>query len=190
MFIIIRRHYELILRQTVMNYPEESGGLLGGRHGVILGVYPVFNWAEKNVKFREFGLSKEDLQKAREFFTLHDLDYVGTYHSHPKGVPYPSAQDLSHKQEKHLMIVGLQDPHNPVVAIYENKGGHAVPERLKLIEDQDIAYYAPAGSSWRSSEQQRHMERMSHLIQGMINGFSAYKKQDAKRFGSSFSVEA
>lgn len=190
MFIIIRRHYELILKQCLMNYPEESGGLLGGRHGVIMGVYPTFNWAEKAVKHREFGLSPDDAQKARDFFASYDLEYVGTYHSHPKGAPEPSQQDLSHLQEKHLMIVGLRDPEQPVINIFENKNGVAIVERIKIIEDADISLYAPSGKQWRVKDHERQMQNLESHIWAMICDDYAYQRQAPKTQGSSFSVEA
>ena len=190
MFIIIRRHYDLIMRQSLMNYPEESGGLLGGRHGVIMGVYPTFNWADKKVKHREFGLSAEDAKKAKDFFAQYDLEYVGTYHTHPKGAPTPSAQDLSHQQEKHLMIIGLSNPQSPVVTIFENRGGMAFAEPLKIIEDHEISLFAPAGSNWRITEHEKQMTQLESFIEAMIEDRKAYKLQPPRRFGSSFSVEA
>ncbi|MEK7298542.1 MAG: Mov34/MPN/PAD-1 family protein [Candidatus Margulisiibacteriota bacterium] len=141
-FYITDRHYNLIIRQGIANYPQESGGFVGGRSGVILGVLPVFNQHLYN-KTDTYGLGPEDTLRAHQFFEKHRLTCFGVYHSHPKGLPEPSFQDLKSGNKFHF-IVGLRDLKNPVLFCYEARGFQAQAIPLVVITEKDLPQYLPA----------------------------------------------
>ena len=136
MFIITERQYNIIMKQAQACYPQESGGFLGGRENTILGVLPIPN---KVVQGRNevFGITAEDIELAYRFLVKHKLEYMGIYHSHPKGAPYPSEQDLSHKQ-KHLFIIGLEDRNNPALYAWRVEEGQVIQEDIKIVSDSGV----------------------------------------------------
>ncbi|MFH1541463.1 MAG: M67 family metallopeptidase [bacterium] len=133
MFIITERQYKIILKQAVACYPQESGGILGGKDNTILGVLPIPNKFLYD-RTETFAISDEDLETADNFLKKHKLEYLGVYHSHPKGSPTPSAQDLSHNQ-KYLFIVGLADPRNPELYAWRVENGKVYSENIRVISD-------------------------------------------------------
>ena len=50
MFIITQHQYNLIMEQAQTAFPTETGGFLGGKAGEILGVLPVTNKGEGDIK--------------------------------------------------------------------------------------------------------------------------------------------
>lgn len=136
MFKITERQYNIILKQAQDAFPYEAGGILGGREDTILGVLPIANKAfEKGTE--AFGLANEDIERAYNFLVKHRLEYLGVYHTHPRGVPYPSEQDLSHHQ-KYLFIIGLRDRYNPELYVWRVENGQTHREDIKIISDLGV----------------------------------------------------
>ncbi|MEE8637508.1 MAG: M67 family metallopeptidase, partial [Candidatus Margulisiibacteriota bacterium] len=133
MFIITERQYKIIMHQAQACYPQESGGFLGGRENTILGVLPIPNKCLYD-RTEVFALTDDDIDLAYKFLIKHKLEYLGIYHSHPKGVPYPSEQDLAHHQ-KYLFIVGLKDRYNPELYAWRVEGKKVYAEDIKIISD-------------------------------------------------------
>ena len=105
-FKITEKHYAKIIKQGKDNLPYETGGFLGGKDGVICGLLPTFNkdWDQnKDV----YALHDEDLLRAHTFFKKHGLIYYGVYHTHPKGISYPSEADIATGQQYHFIIACL-----------------------------------------------------------------------------------
>ena len=111
-FRITQRHYSIILKQGLDNLPMEVGGFLGGHDGLIKAVHPLFNAYLYN-KTDTFSFTSEDVERAHRFFKKHQLDYYGLYHTHPKGVAYPSDADIATGHKYHF-ILSLKDPKQPV----------------------------------------------------------------------------
>ena len=137
-FSITERHYKIIIDQVQKNYPYESGGFIGGKDNVISAIYPVMNQDISN-KTDVFAIFPQDIERAHLFFNKHGLEYYGTYHSHPKGEPIPSKQDLSHIQ-KYLFIISLRDFNNPDFAAYEVTGVQKADRvALRIISDANFS---------------------------------------------------
>jgi len=136
MFIITERQYNIIMQQAQACYPQESGGILGGTDNKIMAVLPIAN---KNIydRTKEFALWKEDIERGYAFLEKYNMQYLGIYHTHPQGVPYPSDQDLSHGQ-KYLFIIGLRDRYNPELRAWRCEGKKVYQEDIKIISDQGI----------------------------------------------------
>ena len=140
MFIILERHYNLIFKQANQIYPFETGGLLGGKDKIILGVYPIVNMADLSLAHESFGITHFDLEQGQKFFKWYDLEFIGTYHTHPKAPPTPSKQDLKY-QGHQLMIIGMVDRYYPDIKVFNIEKGKAVEQDIKLIRDEDLNKY-------------------------------------------------
>ncbi len=195
-FSIVNKHYQTILKQGLDNYPEEVGGFLGGVDGVITGILPLFNQHLYN-KTDTFAFTSEDLQRGHDFCRKHGLEYYGLYHTHPKGVSYPSKEDVQSGQTYHF-ILSLRDQSNPVFnAFYiENKAIIHVP--FKVIADagfsskeltgsnkqaDDVAAIHPAFKGKNSDEELAVLnERIGNMLDRKKN---EYEKMPPKTMGNS-----
>jgi proteasome lid subunit RPN8/RPN11 len=173
-FVITQRHYEMIVQLAVKNYPEESGGFLGGQENMIKAVFPVFN-QQLYDRHKSFGITSDDILRAHRFFQKHGLEYYGVYHTHPQGEPTPSFQDLKTRQKYHF-IVSLNDINNPQFAAYSVFGLTFRRVPIKVIDNKGITVLdlqqnqsqVPAGpmeSEWL---------RLSELIRKMKKGIYTY----------------
>ena len=119
-FIITRRHYDVVIDQAQKNLPKETGGFFGGHGRYIKGILPLFNM-HLGDKTGTFAYTPEDAVRARQFFEKNSLEYLGVYHTHPKGTADPSNQDLTHIQ-KFMFIISMRRPQFPDFACYEVQG--------------------------------------------------------------------
>ena len=112
-FRITRRHYDIILKQGLDLLPIEAGGFLGGdiESGTIKAIFPIYN-QHLEVQTDTFGFMPDDLGRARSFFKKHNLEYFSMYHTHPKGIAYPSQTDINAGHWFHF-ILSLRDKKNP-----------------------------------------------------------------------------
>ncbi|MDI6732198.1 MAG: Mov34/MPN/PAD-1 family protein [Candidatus Margulisbacteria bacterium] len=170
MFVITERQYNIIMHQAQACWPQETGGFLGGRENIILGVLPVANKFLYD-RTQTFGLTSDDVDRAYHFLVKHKLEYLGVYHTHPTGVPYPSEQDLTHHQ-KYLFIIGLQDRYNPELYAWRVEGSKVYREDIKVISDSgvtvvDIKTGKPKLSQNTSKEE---MEKLTNMINSLITG--------------------
>jgi proteasome lid subunit RPN8/RPN11 len=192
MFIITERQYNIIMQQAQACYPQESGGFLGGRENTILGVLPVPNKHLYN-RTETFALSDDDIDTAYRFLVKHKLEYLGVYHSHPKGIPYPSDQDLAHHQ-KYLFIVGLQDRYNPDLYAWRVENGKVCQEDIKIVSDYGITVIDIKTGQPKLSENtdRQQMDRLAEMIDEMVEGrCPVYPKLDPKNWDAgSFSTLA
>lgn len=192
MFIITERQYKIIMQQAQACFPQESGGFLGGHDNTILGVLPIPN---KNLYDRteSFALTADDIETAYQFLVKHKLEYLGIYHSHPRGIPYPSQQDLSHHQ-KYLFIIGLQDRYNPELYAWKVEGGKVYPENIKITSDFGITVVDIRTGKPKLSEYmpRQELDRLANMIDEIISGkFPTYPKSNPLNWdASSFSTFA
>lgn len=169
MFIITERQYNIIMGQAQACYPQETGGFLGGRDNTILGVLPIPN-KQLGDRTGTFALSGDDIELAYRFLVKHKLEYLGVYHTHPKGIPYPSEQDLAHGQ-KYLFIIGLQDRYNPELHAWKVENGKVYPEDIKIMSDYGISVVdISTGQPKLSQSAPQEMDRLAHLIDDLIAG--------------------
>jgi len=115
-FRITLKHYRTIVQQGIVNLPQESGGFLGGKDGLITAIQPIFN-QHLYSKVATFAFTSDDIIRAHDFFKKNNLDYYGLYHTHPNGVAYPSQADIDTGHRYHF-ILSLRDKESPVFAAY------------------------------------------------------------------------
>lgn len=196
MFIITQHQYDLIMQQAQENFPYETGGALcGTEDGVIKGVMPIYNQSQGD-QHREFGITPDDIQRSHDFAKKHKLKFFGIYHTHPKGIAYPSDGDLSHNQ-RFLFIISLCDRYNPEFAAYSILPGRRVtPEEIQIINNNgvtviDITTGMPKLGDNATVEE---MTKLAMLIDSIIDERAKYPrfapKNQFEAERSSFNTEA
>jgi len=144
--IIIQRHFDRIVQHAKESYPAEAGGFLGGIGNLILGIFPVPNYAFLNFEEKQqFGVSGNDNFRAAQFFEEYKMNVLGFYHSHPSShLPIPSKQDIkaqSSRSLKLMMIVALADLQATLVSLFEMQGQMPVKRVLRVIKDDGVNKY-------------------------------------------------
>ena len=191
MFKITRHQYDLILRHVESCYPQEAGGILGGRDDLIMGVLPIPNQFLYD-RTQTFALTGDDIDRAHAFLRKHDLEYLGVYHSHPMGVPYPSEEDLKHNQRYHF-IIGLADRYNPEFAAYEMIKGVPQPVTVQVVSDDGFAVLDlnPQQPKLSQAAPPEELVKLADMINQMIMGKDVeYLKMPPVWDASTFSTEA
>lgn len=170
MFVITERQYNIIMQQAQACFPQETGGVLGGRENTILGVLPIPNKYLYD-RTEVFAVSDKDIDTAYRFLTKHNLEYLGVYHTHPKGIPYPSEQDLAHYQ-KYLFIIGLQDRYNPEFYAWRIESGKVYAEDIKIMSDIGVTVIDIRTGKPKLSENvtRQELDRLAEMIDEMIAG--------------------
>lgn len=189
MFTITQHQYELILKQAEACWPQESGGILGGKENVILGILPVFNQYLYD-RTKTFGMTSDDIDRGHRFLAKHNLQYYGIYHSHPGGSPYPSREDLAHNERYHF-IVSLADRYNPALFAWEFAQGEVTPVPIQVVDDSLVQqmFLSPDRPTLSDSAPDE-MNKLAGMIQDIIEGKIVYPKEAPKWDSSSFSTTA
>jgi len=164
-FQITNKHYQTILKQGRDNYPQEIGGFLGGKNGLISAILPIFNQHLYN-KTDTFAFTSEDVTRAHQFFDKHGLGYYGLYHTHPKGIAYPSKEDILSGQQYHF-ILSLRDDAHPVFKAFKVVNKQVIEVPLVVIEDK--------GFSSKDIHQGANTEP-AHLIHPAFRGKSPHEE--------------
>eukprot|EP01047_Picozoa_sp_COSAG01_P000109 COSAG01_NODE_1_length_100484_cov_170.446142_109_plen_210_part_00 len=133
-FKITQRHYDIIVKQGRDLLPIEAGGFLGGTDGVVKAIYPIYN-QHLEVQTDTFGFTTEDMLRATKFFDDHQLDYFGMYHTHPKGVAYPSKTDIDTGHTFHF-ILSLRKPDTPDFRAYYIDNKKPVSLSFVVLKDK------------------------------------------------------
>jgi len=191
MFTITKRQYDLIMNQAQACYPQEAGGILGGKENVILGVLPLFNQFlyDRTVTF---GITEDDIERGYRFLEKNGLEYYGIYHSHPKGVPFPSKEDLSHGQRFHF-IIGLSNRYNPELYAWEVVNGREIVQvPIRIVDEKMVEQMFLSSDKHHLSDvaPANEMSNLSNMINDMIQGNIQYVKEPPKWDTSSFSTKA
>ena len=192
-FKIIQKHYDKIIKQGYDNLPYETGGFLGGKNGIVCGILPTFNkdWDENT---DAYSLEDVDMQRAHQFFFNHNLTYFGVYHTHPKGVAYPSEADINTGQKYHFIISYKQkdkpqfnafrvDARKPIqlpLKVIPNKGFSSIELSKKQVDPEVLI-------------EQKHVDDLSGRIHNIVqDNENKYEKMPPKKgeLNSDFSTFA
>ena len=98
-------------------WPEEGCGLLGGRDGRAVRLYPVENIHHSPVSFEMAPLQQIRAMLAME---AEGLELVAIYHSHPAGPARPSVTDVANAYypDAVQLIISLADRARPGVRAF------------------------------------------------------------------------
>lgn len=98
-------------------WPEEACGLVGGRDGRAVRLYPVENTRHSPVAFEMDPLQQIKAMLAME---AEGLELIAIYHSHPDGPARPSATDVANAYypDAVQLIISLADRARPSVRAF------------------------------------------------------------------------
>ena len=98
-------------------WPEEACGLVGGRDGRAVRLYPVENTRHSPVAFEMDPLQQIKAMLAME---AEGLELIAIYHSHPDGPARPSATDVANPYypDAVQLIISLADRARPSVRAF------------------------------------------------------------------------
>ncbi|MBI5701173.1 Mov34/MPN/PAD-1 family protein [Candidatus Saganbacteria bacterium] len=145
MYIITVKHFHTIVQHCLDYLPYEAGGFLGGRDNVILGIFPLNNFAGFEGK-EKFEVASFMTSAVYEYFKKNKMKVIGFYHSHPdRNLPIPSKQDMLASQTTHgirsNMIVSIDDKLDVRCALFETIGGKPSKQVIKVVRDGSIDKY-------------------------------------------------
>lgn len=112
--------------------PNEACGILAGRDGRVVRVYPMTN--VEPTPYSYFMDPKEQFAVMKEM-RKEGLSLVGIYHSHPCTTPYPSRKDrdLAFYPEAATVIVSFRDPGEPEARAYRIVEDRVTPIPLVVL---------------------------------------------------------
>ncbi|KAF0133914.1 MAG: hypothetical protein FD145_1026 [Candidatus Saganbacteria bacterium] len=118
---------------------------MGGRGNVILGIFPLNNFAGFEGR-EKFEISSYMTSSVFEFFKKKKIQVMGFYHSHPeRNLPIPSKQDVLASQIipaiRLNMIVSINDILDVNCALFETIGGKPIKQTIKVVQDSKIDQY-------------------------------------------------
>lgn len=133
MIAIRKKLFEEILSHLDREYPNEGCGLLSGKDGEVLRVYPIRNIEQSPVSYLMD--PREELEFFREI-RKDNSGLAGIYHSHPTSEAYPSEKDkaLAVYEEAFYLIVSLKDRNRPVARVFWLREGKIEEDKLSLAE--------------------------------------------------------
>jgi proteasome lid subunit RPN8/RPN11 len=104
--ILTHSQLEQIYEQARRDAPFETCGMIGGKDGRALKIYPIKNTAENRVK--NYLMDGVEQIRAMQDMDDNGYDIVSIYHSHPVSRAYPSVTDLRDAYDP-----ALQEPTYP-----------------------------------------------------------------------------
>lgn len=123
-----KRFSEEIIEQARSEYPNEACGLLAGKDGEAMRIYPMRNAERSPVIYR-----MEPREQLKVFNEIEDegLELVGIYHSHTRSPAYPSNTDvdLAYYPEVVYLIASLGEEEGPKL-----RGFRIVEGRIDEVE--------------------------------------------------------
>lgn len=198
-FQITQKHYDTIRKQGYDNLPYEMGGYLGGNEdGLVMAILPIFNQHDDGRK-DNFVFTTDHTISAHQFFQKHNLNYFGLYHSHPKGIAYPSQADINTGHRYHF-IMSFKDKENPVFNAFKIIDNKPIQVPFKVISNKGFSSlekgetvqriknkFSPQQSPTEDREDLE--ERISNIISEKPNQYKRISpRQDVE--GSDFSTMA
>ena len=176
---LIQKHYNTILKQGFDNLPYETGGFLGGRDGTVCAILPTFN-KDWDVNKDVYTLEQEDLNRAFAFFKKHDCKYFGVYHTHPKGIAYPSKEDINTGQKFHF-IISYIDEKNPEFRAYKIENMSPIEIPLLVIPNTGYSSVDKVTGKKKSQNKPETDSDLDERIHNIIHDKpNTYKKKPPK----------
>jgi proteasome lid subunit RPN8/RPN11 len=131
---IRRTVFSSLVAQARKNPDVEICGLLSGRNGEILEIFPTTNAAEKPAVSYEIG--PRELFSSMRNLRRGKLELLGIYHSHPRTANEPSPTDISmafYPDVAYFIASPREDAEKPVRA-FTIRDGAANELEVEIIE--------------------------------------------------------
>lgn len=132
--------------------PRETCGLLGGKDGQVLRVYPLRN-VDPLPNVRYLGDPQQQLSALRDIEES-GWDVVAIYHSHPSSDAYPSPTDIARAfyPEAVYVLISLMQPAQAILRAFQIQEGKVREVTLDVGEKQD----EPSGTRSRRTARRTH----------------------------------
>ena len=131
MIELTRAFYDQIVAQAQAEFPKEACGLVAGKDGRPVKVFPMRNADNSPVTYR--------LEPKEQFEVFNQIDEEGwdlyaIYHSHTHSDAYPSETDRRQAfyPEARYLLVSLADRENPVLRGFRIQQGDVSEEEVKI----------------------------------------------------------
>jgi [CysO sulfur-carrier protein]-S-L-cysteine hydrolase len=131
---IRRAVFSSLVAQARKNPDVEICGLLSGRNGEIIEIFPAANAAEKPAVSYEIG--PRELFQSMRMLRRGKLELMGIYHSHPRTANEPSPTDISmafYPDVAYFIASPREDAERPVRA-FTIRDGVADELEVEIIE--------------------------------------------------------
>jgi len=124
---------EAIIEHARREAPNECCGILAGREGRVLHLFPTTNAEHSPYRFN---IEPRELLRVWQEIEARGWELLGIYHSHTFTGAYPSATDieLAHWPEAVYIIVSLADPQKPVLRAFHIRDGRVHPAEIRVEE--------------------------------------------------------
>jgi proteasome lid subunit RPN8/RPN11 len=131
MFSIPREIFQAMVEHARAALPNEACGILAGREGMALKVYPATNRDASPIHYQ-----LEPTEQLRIFQEMEEKgwEFAGIYHSHVKAEAKPSREDIeiAYYPEALYLILSLRDQKNPVLRGFWIRDGAVEEEEIQL----------------------------------------------------------
>jgi proteasome lid subunit RPN8/RPN11 len=124
----------ILVQQAVDDAPRETCGLLAGLGERVQEIVPLPNSAVDPL--HHYRLNDQAYSTALFRLQAKNLTVVGFYHSHPKGDPIPSVEDIqdAHYPDTPYLIIGLRNGESRLAA-WRIRYGQVVPVEIYVGEE-------------------------------------------------------
>jgi proteasome lid subunit RPN8/RPN11 len=123
-----------VIEHARREYPLESCGILAGKNGKIIKLYPMENTEKSSSSY--LMAPEEQLRVFREV-EEEGLELSAIYHSHPHSPAFPSQRDvdLAFYSDSLILIISLMDPKVPQAGVFQIENGKIAQKRLKITTE-------------------------------------------------------
>ena len=139
--ILTRAQLDQLFAQMRADAPNETCGMLGGRDGRVLKIYPIANAAQNRVT--HYLMDGGEQLRAMQDMDDNGLDILAIYHSHPASPPYPSETDLRDAWDSALqeprypdsiyLILSMRKPDAPEIGAYRLRAQTVTEIPLNIV---------------------------------------------------------
>jgi [CysO sulfur-carrier protein]-S-L-cysteine hydrolase len=141
--ILTRSQRDQLFEQARRDAPNETCGMIGGRNGRALKIYPIENIAQNCVT--NYLMHGEAQLAAMQDMDANEYDIAAIYHSHPITPAYPSPTDVRDAFDAQMqeplypgtlyVIITLMNPEQPEMYAYHLDGKKITNVVLEILPD-------------------------------------------------------
>ncbi len=141
--VLPREMYERMVEHARAEFPNEACGVVAGRHGKAVGVYPMRNAEASPVIYRF-----DEREQLRVFNEVErkGWDLLAFFHSHTRTEAYPSPTDRAEAHwtdpvtmeevpaypQVRYLILSLKEWDEPVLRVYRFRAGEPAEEEVRI----------------------------------------------------------
>ncbi len=137
--ILTSAQLERLIAQARADAPNETCGLIGGKDGRALQIYPLKN-VDDNPRIRYLADPQDLLRAVREVEEAHNWEVLAIYHSHPASPAYPSPTDVERAfyPDAIYILISLRNPELADVRGFKIQEAKITEVTLDVVDDASI----------------------------------------------------